>query len=214
MTLRRWSILVALAAALFTAACTGGTPTETEDSSVPSAPASSAAPSPSGPSSEAPSGPATSAAPSESPESSAPAGTEQTSEDGVFSWTMPCAAPQSQEITGNDMDELGIESTVAYTCGRLGDARITGAMTATLKQEPSAAEAKQLAEYVIGELAGSKPKLTDAELAGHPGWSAEVERGGRKIGLQAVWSGTAMALFFTTPPDDLPALLTTVQVKG
>ncbi|MFC7619099.1 hypothetical protein [Microlunatus sp. GCM10028923] len=208
MTLRRCSILVALTVALFAGACSGNTPAETGDSGAPSAPASSAAPSSAAPSSEAP---GSSAPPSAS---SDPSGTAQTSRDGVFSWTMPCAKPRSQELTGNDMDELGIESSFMYACGKLGDPTITGAMVATLKKEPSAAEAKQLAEVAISQLAGSKPKLTDAELGGHPGWSTEVERSGRKIALQAVWSGTGVALFFTTPPDALPALLKTVQVKG
>lgn len=218
MMLRRCSILVALTTALFAGACSGNTPAETGDSGATSAPASSAAPSspsaaPSSPaaSSEAPSAPANSGAPSKS---SDPTGTVQTSKDGVFTWTMPCAKPRSQEITGNDMVQLGIESSSVHACGKFGDASITGAMIATLKKEPTAAEAKQLAEYAIGEVAGSKPKLTDADLAGHPGWSAEVERNGRKIALQAVWSGTGIGLFFTTPPDQLPAFLKTVQVKG
>lgn len=208
MRLRRGAILLALTVALFAGACSNNPPAQPGDSGAPSAPASSAAPSSAAPTSEAP---GSSAPPSAS---SDPGGTAQTSKDGMFSWTMPCAEPQTQEITGNDMEELGIESSFVHSCGKLGDASITGAMVATLKREPSAAEAKQLAEYAIGQFAGSKPELTEAELAGHPGWSAAVERNGRKIALQAVWSGTGVALFFTTPPNRLPAFLQTVQVKG
>ena len=156
--------------------------------------------------------PTTSADPSSASSEAPTAGEEVTAAGGALTWTMPCADPAEQNIEGNEEDKKTYQSFRGWRCGEQGSAT-SGALVLELVTPPEDADAARTAmRDALAQLA-PQAKPTDNEVAGRPGIVAETELRGTDFGYQAVSVGSYLALFFVTPPDDLPELADTVKVS-